>query len=66
MVYSLAYFPLASKKELKKLDFADSKTLTEEKREQIFEKIGENDYKDIGWLTTVLSPVTISNSMFKR
>jgi ribonuclease HII len=44
----------------------DSKTLTEEKREEIFSKIGENDYQNIGWLATVLSPVTISNNMFKR
>ncbi|XP_054167201.1 ribonuclease H2 subunit A-like [Oppia nitens] len=66
MVYSLAYFPLRDEKDLKKLDFADSKTLTEEKREDIFEKIGRNNYKNIGWLSTVLSPVTISNSMFKR
>ncbi|CAG2113685.1 unnamed protein product [Medioppia subpectinata] len=44
----------------------DSKTLTEEKREEIFEKIGKNEYKKIGYLATVLSPVTISNSMFRR
>ncbi|CAG2120760.1 unnamed protein product, partial [Medioppia subpectinata] len=61
MVYGLAFFPLSQESLLKKLDFADSKTLTEEKREEIFEKIGKNEYKKIGYLATVLSPVTISN-----
>ncbi|CAG2120722.1 unnamed protein product, partial [Medioppia subpectinata] len=59
MVYGLAFFPLSQESLLKKLDFADSKTLTEEKREEIFEKIGKNEYKKIGYLATVLSPVTI-------
>lgn len=66
MVYGLAYFPVSLCQQLKQLQFADSKTLTEAKREEIFEEIGEKDYKNIGWFATILSPVTISNSMFKR
>ncbi|XP_053211040.1 ribonuclease H2 subunit A-like [Panonychus citri] len=66
MVYGIAYYPIKVKSVMEKQDFADSKTLTESKREEIFNKILNNKVANFGWMTMVLSPVTISNSMFKR
>lgn len=67
MVYSVAYFPVDTSDQMKKQEFADSKTLTEEKREEIFRKINESELKSkIGWFTKILSPNTISNASFKR
>lgn len=68
MVYSLAYFPLSLSKKMKSMEFADSKQLTEEKREEIFEKLvaREGECSNIGWFTKILSPTTISNGNFKR
>lgn len=66
MVYSLAYFPLSLSKKMKSMEFADSKQLTEEKREEIFEKLVAGECSNIGWFTKILSPTTISNGNFKR
>lgn len=64
MVYAAAFYPLAGCKELNaEKKFQDSKTLTEADRSEMFEKINEFG---IGYLTTILSPVVISNSMLKR
>lgn len=51
---------------MKSMDFADSKQLTEEKREEIFEKLVSGECSNIGWFTKILSPVTISNGNFRR
>eukprot|EP00960_Hanusia_phi_P039844 754085-Hanusia_phi.AAC.2 len=50
--------------ELKKMGFADSKTLTEEKREVLFEQIKESEV--LGWLVDVLSAKQLSGSMLQR
>ncbi|XP_025018071.1 ribonuclease H2 subunit A isoform X2 [Tetranychus urticae] len=66
MVYGIAYFPIDVKAKMEKQDFADSKSLTENKREEIFNRICAGKIDNFGWMTNVLSPVTISNSMFRR
>jgi len=43
----------------------DSKTLTEENRNVLFEKI-QNSSDTIGWIAEVLMPGFISTSMLKR
>lgn len=65
MVYGVCYSPLCMKQDLEELKFADSKTLTEEQRESIFEKLCEAK-ELIGWMIEVLSPTYISNSMLRR
>jgi len=50
---------------LKSIGCADSKTLTEEQRENLFKKLDSlNDF--VGWAVEVISPNSICNSMFKR
>lgn len=65
MVYGCAVYPIDNKTEMSKMEFADSKQLTEKKREEIFKKI-QNMPEKIYWITHVLSPNYISNSMLKR
>ncbi|XP_065826592.1 ribonuclease H2 subunit A-like [Oscarella lobularis] len=65
MVYCLCYCPTRSLEGLKKLGFADSKQLTEEKRDRLFEIMQANE-DFIGWNTKILSPNTISNAMLRR
>lgn len=65
MVYGCAVYPIASQKEMASLGFADSKQLTEKKRDEIFEKMREMPER-IYWITHVLSPNQISNAMLKR
>ena len=43
----------------------DSKTLSAERREEMFSDICKSN-KWIGWKVTILSPNVISNSMLKR
>lgn len=65
MVYGVCYCPLAKNEDLKNLGVDDSKTLTEDQREKLFEIIHKNnDY--LGWSIEVLSPLFISNCMYKR
>lgn len=65
MVYGVAYCPLDKSACLKKLGCADSKVLTEEKREELFGKLCEGkDY--VGWAVEVISPNSICNSMLRR
>ena len=65
MVYSTSYCPLSQDEKLKELGFADSKTLNEEQREELFKSINENN-RILGWITRVLSPNYISNQMLRR
>jgi len=44
---------------------SDSKTLTEENRNMLFEKLQKSS-DTIGWIAEVLMPGFISNSMLKR
>ncbi|KAH3705449.1 ribonuclease H2 subunit A-like [Dreissena polymorpha] len=65
MVYGTCYSPVSKKEELKALGFADSKTLTEEQRDSIFEQLS-GAREIIGWMVELLSPTYISNSMLRR
>uniref|UniRef100_A0A2R5LH18 Ribonuclease n=1 Tax=Ornithodoros turicata TaxID=34597 RepID=A0A2R5LH18_9ACAR len=62
MVYACAYCPLKDEQSLKELGFADSKTLTEGKREELF-KEANNRAEWLGWMLRVISPTVICNSM---
>ncbi|KAL1140260.1 hypothetical protein AAG570_000192 [Ranatra chinensis] len=65
MVYSICYCLKNKEEELKLTGCADSKSLTEVKREVIFDKLcGLKDF--VGWDTEVISPTVISNSMLRR
>ncbi|KAG8265501.1 ribonuclease H2 subunit A [Homalodisca vitripennis] len=65
MVYGVSYCPVSMEEDLKKLECADSKTLTEKKREEIFETlIKANEF--IGWMVEVISPNIICNRMLQR
>ncbi|XP_014276147.1 ribonuclease H2 subunit A [Halyomorpha halys] len=65
MVYGVCYCPKSKEDDLKETGCADSKTLTEEKRENIFEKICKHS-EYIGWEVEVISPAVISTSMYRR
>uniref|UniRef100_A0A672GWH5 Ribonuclease n=1 Tax=Salarias fasciatus TaxID=181472 RepID=A0A672GWH5_SALFA len=65
MVYGICFCPISKKEDLKDLKVADSKTLTETERENLFQKLDEaKSY--IGWALQILSPNTISTSMLQR
>lgn len=65
MVYGISYAPLSRKQLLVDLGCADSKSLTEKKRDEIFDDICKN--KDsIGWAIEAISPNVIANSMYRR
>lgn len=65
MVYGISYAPLTEKQLLVDLGCADSKTLTEDQRDAIFDKICEN-HDRMGWAVEVISPNVIANSMYRR
>lgn len=64
-MYGIAYCPLDRSNSLKKLGCADSKVLTEEKREELFGKLCEGK-EYVGWMVEVISPNSICNSMLRR
>lgn len=65
MVYGICYTPINKLADLKSLGCADSKTLTEEKREELFSILCAcEDY--IGWSVDIISPNMICNNMLKR
>ncbi|XP_063826395.1 ribonuclease H2 subunit A [Ostrinia nubilalis] len=68
MVYGVAYCPVNQKSVLEALGCADSKALTEEKRDDIFSKMltEEDSLNNVGWAADIISPNYISNSMYKR
>lgn len=68
MVYAIAYYPRSKENILAKLKFADSKELTEANREKLFESLQDPDsgYKELGYISKVISPNMISNSMLRR
>lgn len=68
MVYGIAFCPLSLAEHLTTLGCADSKQLTEEKRETIFDDINQKDYarSSIGWAVELISPNMISTSMLRR
>lgn len=62
MVYGIAYCPLEKQECLGELGFADSKTLTDEKRRELLRTAsGHSDW--FGWMLRVISPNSICNSM---
>lgn len=65
MVYGIAFCPLVKTDILNSLECADSKVLTEQKREVIFSEICKSS-EIMGWATEVISPNTICNSMYRR
>ncbi|XP_074603414.1 ribonuclease H2 subunit A [Brevipalpus obovatus] len=66
MLYAVAFYPEHLDKVMKKHHFADSKSLTEERREEIFEKIESDQIDNFGWMAWAISPTFINNSMLKR
>ncbi|EDW64984.1 ribonuclease H2 subunit A [Drosophila virilis] len=68
MVYGISYCPLERKSALVELGCADSKQLTEEKREIIFNDLNTLEYANscIGWAVEIISPNVISSSMYRR
>ncbi|GER51203.1 ribonuclease [Striga asiatica] len=58
MVYGCLYCPLSYQKALSTLNFADSKTLKEEKREELFENLKADE--SIGWAVDVIDPRELS------
>lgn len=65
MVYGISYAPLSQKKLLVDLGCADSKSLTEDKRDAIFDKMCKNSDK-MGWAVDAISPNYIANCMYRR
>ncbi|XP_061685364.1 ribonuclease H2 subunit A isoform X1 [Syngnathoides biaculeatus] len=65
MVYGICFCPISKKEDLKSLNVADSKTLSEAERENLFQQL--DDAKSfVGWALHILSPNTISTSMLQR
>lgn len=68
MVYAAAISPLDQNTELKALGVDDSKALNEAKREEIFEKMNNDEeiQQLVAYALRALSPELISSSMLKR
>ncbi|KAL8533297.1 hypothetical protein ACS0TY_009623 [Phlomoides rotata] len=64
MVYGCLYCPRSYQKTLSTLSFADSKTLKEEKREELFESLKTDE--SIGWAVDVIDPRELSAKMLKK
>ncbi|KAG6550647.1 hypothetical protein Mapa_007744 [Marchantia paleacea] len=64
MVYGCAFCAMSDKSRIASLQFADSKTLTEQKREELFESIKTDG--TIGWSVDVIDPRELSAKMLKR
>ncbi|MCH79636.1 ribonuclease H2 subunit A-like, partial [Trifolium medium] len=64
MVYGSLYCPRSYQNTLATLSFADSKTLKEDKREELFESLKTND--SIGWAVDVIDPKELSAKMLKK
>ncbi|KAJ4958036.1 hypothetical protein NE237_025147 [Protea cynaroides] len=64
MVYGCLYCAASYQKTLPSLNFADSKTLKEEKREEIFESLKSDG--SIGWAVDVIDPKELSAKMLKK
>ncbi|XP_077235714.1 polynucleotidyl transferase, ribonuclease H-like superfamily protein [Tasmannia lanceolata] len=64
MVYGCLYCALSYQKTLASLEFADSKTLKEEKREELFENLKVDE--SIGWAVDIIDPKELSAKMLKK
>lgn len=68
MVYGISYCLASYQNELKKYGFADSKTLKDEKRQELFkamENTNEELFKQVGWATTTMTAKDISSGMLQ-
>lgn len=65
MVYGTSYCSMESQDILKTLGCADSKALSEQARDEIFDGITKS-IDVIGWAVHIISPTTISNCSFRR
>ncbi|EPZ35329.1 ribonuclease H2 subunit A-like protein [Rozella allomycis CSF55] len=66
MVYSVFVCALDEEESLKQQPFADSKTLSEKERDDIYNNCVENESSKFWWVVKVLTPQDISNSMLRR
>jgi ribonuclease H2 subunit A len=69
MVYGCCYSPIAQHEVIGKAGFADSKQLTEKKREDLWELISSDSGKEtlqIGYICNMLSAEDISGQMLRR
>nr|XP_028954971.1 ribonuclease H2 subunit A-like [Malus domestica] len=64
MVYGCLYCTPSYQNTLSSLNFADSKTLKEEKREELFENLKADE--SIGWAVDVIDPRELSAKMLKK
>ncbi|XP_047335744.1 ribonuclease H2 subunit A-like [Impatiens glandulifera] len=64
MVYGCLYCPVSYQKTLSSLNFADSKTLKEEKREELFDNLKADE--SLGWAVDVIDPKELSAKMLKK
>lgn len=64
MVYGCAYCPLDQKDRISTLQFADSKVLTETKRDELYESILADS--SMGWAVDVIDPNDLSARMLRR
>lgn len=65
MVYGTSYCLMENQTILKTLGCADSKALTEQARDEIFDGITK-EIDTLGWAVHIISPTTISNGCFRR
>jgi len=65
MVYGCCYFPVADKDSVKKMGFADSKTLNENQRDNLFNKISDTSKHAIRFAVTILTPQELSYKMLR-
>ncbi|EIW84266.1 ribonuclease HII [Coniophora puteana RWD-64-598 SS2] len=65
MVYGVAFCPKAYEEQLEGMGFADSKTLTPQKREELLRVLNSDPY-NLGWAVRVLSPQAISAGMLRN
>ncbi|XP_059618587.1 ribonuclease H2 subunit A [Phlebotomus argentipes] len=68
LVYGISFCSMTNTDVLKDLGCADSKQLTEEKRDAIFYNINSQTtaLEDMGWAVEIISPHYISNCMLRR
>eukprot|EP01112_Ceratiomyxa_fruticulosa_P007066 TRINITY_DN1821_c0_g1_i1.p1 TRINITY_DN1821_c0_g1~~TRINITY_DN1821_c0_g1_i1.p1 ORF type:complete len:374 (-),score=80.21 TRINITY_DN1821_c0_g1_i1:71-1027(-) len=65
LVYGCSYCPAEDSDSLKRMGFADSKTLSESQRNKLFDKICNATAHRIGWEVIVLSPEELSQKMLR-
>ena len=64
MVYGAVFCAVSNKEALAKAAYADSKTLTEEKREHLFKQL-QADAR-MGWMVDSISAQTLSAKMLSK